>query len=375
MTEPIRVGMDGTPLLGQRSGVGHYTGNLLSALLQATPEWEYLLFSNRPLNGLEPSLLGATQVDRYFRHSRWLWMQTILPGSIRRRQPDLCHFTNALAPLWQAAPYVLTIHDASLFVYGRYHPRARHLTMRLTLPFVAKQAAAIITVSNHSRADLMRILDLPPEKIHVVYEAAADSYQPVEDDAQRRALRQKYALPEKFLLFVGTLEPRKNLRRLVRALHQVRGQGLDYDLVLAGPMGWMMDSFTGEVEALDLEEHVHYLGYVPSADLPALYSLATVFVFPSLYEGFGLPPLEAMACGTPVLTSNRTSMVEVCGEAACLVDPKHEEAIAAGLCTLLRDEELRRELRRRGLERVGHFSWERAARETASVYRSVIEAS
>ena len=373
MRDSMRIGFDGTPLLGQRSGVGYYTSHLLSALVEIQPEWEYLLYSNRPLNGLELPLPQAQQVEqRYFPPSRWLWMQAILPGTIHNSQPNLCHFTNALAPLWQPVPYVLTIHDASLFVYGNYHPRARHLTMRLTLPLVARRAAAVITVSEHSRNDLIRVLSLQPEKIHVVYEAAADEFRPVEDRQALDALRHKYSLPEKFVLYVGTLEPRKNLLRLVRALKQLREQGWTYHLVLAGPMGWMMETFDREVHDMGLQDAVHYLGYVPSEDLPALYSLATVFGFPSLYEGFGLPPLEAMACGTPVLTSNRSSLAEICGDAAYLVDPQSEEDITAGLCALLSDEELRRKLRARGLERVARFSWQRAARETSEVYRQVL---
>ena len=367
-----RIGIDGTPLLGERSGVGNYTGRLLAALLKLTPQWEYLLFSNRPLNGLETELQNATQVKRYFQRSRWLWMQTVLPGSIRRTRADLCHFTNALAPLWQPAPFVLTIHDASLYVYGHYHPRARHLTMRMTLPIVARRASAIITVSNHSRDELVTILGLPREKIHVVYEAAAQCFRPVREPGTLSYLRRKYRLPDKFLLFVGTLEPRKNLVRLARAIGRVRRQGLEHKVVLVGPMGWMMEGFEREVEALGLKDDIIYLGYVAGDDLPGIYSLATAFVFPSLYEGFGLPPLEAMACGTPVLTSDRSSLAEVCGEAALLVDPNSEKAIAAGLTRLLRDETLQHELRQRGLQHVKQYSWERAARETASIYRRIL---
>lgn len=369
----MRIGIDGTPLLGQRSGVGYYTGYLLSALMESRPQWDYLLYSNRPLNGLERPLQKARQVGRRFSPSRWLWMQTLLPLTIQRSRPNLCHFTNALAPLWQPAPFVLTIHDASLFLYGHYHPTARHLTMRLTLPLVARRAAAIITVSQHSRNDLIRVLGLNPDKIHVVYEAADDGFRPVCDVATLDALRRKYVLPPHFVLYVGTLEPRKNLGRLLRALKQVRDEGLPHHLVLAGAMGWMMNAFQQEVRALGLSDVVHYLGYIPRHDLPGLFSLATVFAFPSLYEGFGLPPLEAMACGLPVLTSNGTSLTEICGNAAYLVDPHSVPDIAAGLGALLRDEGLRQTLRNRGLEHVSHFSWNRAARETGDVYHQALQ--
>lgn len=372
-TATTRIGMDGTPLLGQRSGVGYYTGNLLAALAHETPEWQYLLYSNRPLRPLEPDLNGAVEIDSYFPQSRWLWMQMVLPRAIRRNPPQLFHFPNALAPLWQPSPFVLTIHDASLFVYGQYHPWARHLTVRLLLPLVARRADAIITVSHHARAELVRVLGLPPEKIHVVYEAAASHFAPVTDPARLAAVRHKYRLPETFLLYVGTLEPRKNLLRLARAVACLREEGVDVPLIMAGPQGWMMSDFQREVARLGMLDRIRYLGYLPLPDLPVLYSLATVFVFPSLYEGFGLPPLEAMACGTPVLTSNRSSLAEVCGDAACLVDPEDVASISDGLRCLLGDAALRAELSRRGRQRVQRFSWEHAARKTAAVYRQVLE--
>lgn len=368
----ITLGLDGTPLLGQRSGVGHYTGRLLAALIKTNPDWRYYLYSNRPLGELEPGLAGAVQVSSYWPYSRWLWMQLLLPAVIQRSQPHLCHFTNSLAPLWQPRPFVLTIHDASLFLYRHLHPRARHLTMRLILPVLARRAAAIITVSEYARRELQWVLGIPAEKIEAIYEAAPEHFGPVTDAAQRAYLRQKYQLPEKFLLFVGTLEPRKNLTRLVRALGVVRERGYPHRLVLVGPPGWLMDGFEREIERLGLQDRVQFVGYVPAEDLPGLFSLAAVFTFPSLHEGFGLPPLEAMACGTPVLTSNRSSLAEICAGAACLVDPEDEESIAAGLVSLLADDEWRRELGRQGRERAAAFSWERAARETTAVYERVI---
>jgi glycosyltransferase involved in cell wall biosynthesis len=371
----VKVGFDGTPLLGQRSGVGNYTGRLLAALLETNPGWEYRLYSNRPLGQLEPALARTIQATSYFPPSRWLWMQTVLPYVISRFRPDVCHFTNALAPLWQPRPFVLTIHDASLFLYRQYHPTARLLTIRLLLPMVARRASAIVTVSKHARQDLIRVLRLAPDKVHLVYEAAPADYHPVTDASVLMAVRRRHNLPEKFLLYVGTLEPRKNLVRLVRAFAHLRRHGCAHHLVLAGPPGWLMQDFEREIERLDLQQVVHPLGYVPTGDLPALFSMATVFVFPSLYEGFGLPPLEAMACGTPVITSNNSSLAEVCADAALLVDPHDEIALADGLEKLLADAEWRLELGRRGLRRVKDFSWNRAAQETAAIYHDVLRTS
>lgn len=366
------IGFDGTPLLGPRSGVGHYTARLLAAMLSGNAEWDYLLYSNRPFGSLEPELARARQMVSRLPSRRLAWMQFLLPAQIRRSRPQLCHFPNAMAPLWQPQPFILTIHDASLFLFSHYHPRARLMSIRLTLPFLARRAAAIICVSHHARSELTRILNLDPGKVHVVYEAAPAAFQPVTDPCCLEELRQKYRLPERFLLHVGTLEPRKNLSRLVRALHQLRRRGSDIKLVLVGARGWQLDGFDEEIERLSLEDAVHFTGYVPNKDLPGLFSLATLFVFPSLYEGFGLPPIEAMACGTPVLSSNRGSLVEICGDAAYLVDPEDEQALADGLFALLSDADWRAELSRRGLAHARTFSWARAASETVAVYREVL---
>jgi glycosyltransferase involved in cell wall biosynthesis len=368
----ISLGIDGTPLIGQRTGVGNYTARLLSALLDVNQEWEYRLYSNRALRHLELHSSRLVQPSAYFPLSRWLWMQTILSLAIRRDCPDLCHFTNALAPLWLPGPFVLTIHDASLLLYPQYHPRARLLTIRLLLPVVARRASAIIAVSNHARSELIRVLDLPPGKVHVVYEAAPDTYMPVTAPAQLGAVRNRYRLPERYLLYVGTLEPRKNLSCLVRAFGQIRRRWQDHHLIIAGASGWLMENFEREIEQLDLKQSVHLLGYVPDDDLPGLFSMATAFVFPSLYEGFGLPPLEAMACGTPVLTSNTSSLAEICADAAQLVDPQDEASLVAGLEKLLSDAAWRQELAWRGLRRAQAFSWEGAARETTAVYCRVL---
>lgn len=368
----VRIGIDGTPLLGPRSGVGFYTGRLLAAMLACNSEWDYLLYSNRPLGALEPELSGARQIISRLPSKRLVWMQFLLPAQIRRSQPDLCHFPNAMAPIWQPKPFILTIHDASLFLFSHYHPRTRLMSIRLTLPFLARRAAAIICVSHHARTELTRILNLDPERVHVVYEAAPATFQPVTDPHCLEGLRRKYRLPERFLLHVGTLEPRKNLPRLIRALYEIRRRGCDIKLVLVGARGWQLDSFDEEIERLSLQDAVHFTGYVPSTDLPGLFSLATLFVFPSLYEGFGLPPIEAMACGTPVLTSNRGSLPEICGDAAYLVDPEDEQALADGLFALLSDADWRTELARCGLAHARTFSWERAASETVAVYREVL---
>jgi glycosyltransferase involved in cell wall biosynthesis len=369
----VTVGLDGTPLMGQRFGVGHYTGRLLEALLDLEPGWQYLLYSNRPLGKLEPALQKVVESPGYLRQSRWLWMQLVLPWLIARSRPHLAHFPNGLAPLWSPVPFAVTIHDASLFLYSHTHPRARLLAMRLILPLVARRAAAVITVSEHARRDLLRIFRLPPEKVEVVYQAAPAAFRPISDRPRLAQLRWKYRLPEEIILFVGTLEPRKNLVRLLRAFDQVRRCGYRHKLVLVGARGWLTADFDRELERLGLAETVQHLGYVPTADLPGLFNLATLFVFPSLYEGFGLPPLEAMACGTAVLTGNNSALREICGDAAYLVDATDQESVTEGMLELLASPESRAELSRRGLERASHFSWKKTAVQTKAIYERIVD--
>lgn len=372
MPVTTRIGYDATPMLGSRSGIGHYAARLLAGLIAVNPAWEFLLLSKQPLPPLEPELQRAIPLPGHLARSHWLWLQLVSPWIIRRQQPNLCHFTNELAPLWPIRPYVLTLHDASLFLFSQYHPRLRLWTRLKLLPISARKAAAIITVSENSRQDLMRVLKLPADKIHVVSEAAPAHFQPVREAGYLSSLQQQYGLPERFILYVGALEPRKNLYRLIGALAQLRQAGHRHHLVMAGPAGWLMDDFDKRVAELGLEDAVHHLGYVPTADLPGLFSLAEVFAFPSLYEGFGLPVLEAMACGTPVLTTHNGALAELAHGAAELVDPEDEDSIAAGLRHLVEDADWRRELSRCGRERAAQYTWQRAAQETTAVYQKVL---
>ena len=370
----MRLGFEATPLLGPRSGVGHYTSRLLRNLITQNEGWAYLLYSNRQLE-LEEPLQTAALVPGYLPVSRWLWMQAVLPQLIRRSKPDLCHYPNASAPLYQTTPFILTIHDASLFLYAHYHPRKRLFAIRLFLPALARRAAAVITVSHHARRDIVQALSLPPDKVKVVYNAAPPHFQPVTDPTQLAQLRHHYHLPKRYILYLGTLEPRKNLVRLVRSFAQVHRQKPDVHLLLAGPSGWMMEGLQREVLQLGLETAVRYLGYIPTIDLPGVLSLAQCLAFPSLYEGFGLPALEAMACGTPVLTSSNSAMAEVCGSAAYLVEPTDEGALTYGLNDLLHNSDLRYHLRQLGLQRASHYSWAKTARQTAAVYRQVLDSN
>ncbi|HLF28108.1 MAG TPA: glycosyltransferase family 1 protein [Anaerolineae bacterium] len=367
---PGLIGFDTTPLEGRHhSGVGQYTRQLLAALVARGDRWRYALLAGRPLNGrLPPGTLGqiGTRLP-----NRTLWMQLALPRTLAQLQPELCHFTNSIAPLVLPCPFVVTLHDMSLFLCTDTQPAKSLLAVRTILPRIARQASAIITVSHSARQDILQVLHAPPEKVHVVYEAAAPEFHVIQDTPELDRVQRKYGLHDPFILCVGTIQPRKNLGRLVEAFAQVRRQGRREQLVLAGQFGWKYAGLLQQIEELGVSDAVRLTGYVPDADLPALYNLARVVAFPSLYEGFGLPVIEGMACGVPVITSNRSSMAELGSGAALLVDSMQPEALADGLSRLLSDATLRAELREAGLARAAEFSWARAAEETAKVYERV----
>ncbi len=365
------IGFDATPLqIARHSGVGNYTAQLLTALIDQSDAREYVLLANRRLNGETPAGTGG-QVGRRF-PNRSAWMQLALPHDLATIRPDVCHFTNSLAPLRAPCPIVITLHDMSLFVHARLHPLKSQLFVRPIIPAVAHRAAAIITVSQHAKREIVMGLQVPPDKVHVIYEAAAPQYRVLADAVELDRVRQCYGLRRPFVLYVGTIEPRKNLTRLVTAFAQARRHCPELELVLVGQLGWKYSSLFKAIEDLDLKHAVRRLGYVPNEDLPALYNLARALAFPSLYEGFGLPVVEAMACGTPVLTSNGSSLAEIAANASYLIDPLDVDDIVRGLVALVEDDDLHARLRIAGLTRSAQLSWQRAAAETVRVYDAVL---
>jgi glycosyltransferase involved in cell wall biosynthesis len=368
----VRVAYDITSIDGQPSGVGNYTLHLLTHLLSANSGHEYLTLSNRP--GCPEPLLPYTTApaSRLFPRSRMFWMQCVLPGSLRALRPHLAHYTNSIAPLFSPCPYVVTIHDMTLSLLPGYHPLRKQLLVRPIVALVARRARQIITVSEHARQDVIRVLRVPAERVSVTLEAAASCFSPASEE-ERTRVRADYGINGPYVLYVGTLEPRKNLVRLVRAWHSLRRAGkIPHRLVMVGARGWQDGPIFETVRALGCEDAITFTGYVPQADLPALYSAADAFVFPSLSEGFGLPVVEAMACGTPVLISSAPALVEVAGGAALQVDAASQRSIGDGLERLLTDGPLRSTLRERGLARAGALSWEQTARQTLKVYREAL---
>jgi glycosyltransferase involved in cell wall biosynthesis len=297
---------------------------------------------------------------------RVMWEQLVQPWVLRRIGAELVHGPVFVGPLFASCPFVVTIHDLSFIRFPNLFRPANRLYLTVFTRLSARRARRLIAVSAHAAAETTHLLGVPAERVDVVYHGVDPEFRPLPAN-QVTTFRQRRGLPEQFLFFVGTLEPRKNLVRLVQAFARV------YDgrasLVLAGGRGWLYDDLFAEVKALGLTDAVIFPGYVMNEELPLWYNAATAMAYPSVYEGFGLPVLEAQACGTPVLTSNLSSLPEAAGDAALMVDPYDIDALAEGLSRLLMDEPLRRDLRERGLIHARRFRWSNTARETARVYR------
>jgi glycosyltransferase involved in cell wall biosynthesis len=296
---------------------------------------------------------------------RVLWEQLAQPWVLRRIEADLVHGPAFVAPLLAPCPAVVTIHDLSFIRFPAMFRPGNRFYLTVLTRLSAQRARRLIAVSAHTAAETMRLLGVEPQRIDVVYHGVDPAFRPLPAE-EVTAFRQQQGLPERFVLFVGTLEPRKNLVRLVEAFARVRDGHTR--LVLAGGKGWLYEDLLARIEALNLSKQVIFAGYVPGDVLPWWYNAAVALVYPSLYEGFGFPVIEAQACGTPVLTSNVSSLPEAAGDAAVMVDPYDVEALAAGLHRLLTDGALRQELRGRGLAHAQQFSWPRTAQGTARVY-------
>lgn len=380
----MRVALDGQPLLTPLAGVGHYTRQLIHALARVDARQHYYVVAPRPLRALTRRRVPLVEFSEPN-------VEAIIPGwwattraRVERRlggspemsrgadpPGDVFHATNHMFPFrLRTARTVLTIHDLTLLLFPEWHPTDRLAVMGRALAPSAARADCIVTPSQFTRDDVLKLLPVEPERVVVIPGGVDPIFkpQPVADVVAR--LTPLGLRAGDYLLFLGTIEPRKNLARLLQAV-ELAGPTIG-PLVLAGGRGWNNAAIRAAIARLARDGRIRDLGYVADDLRPALCAGARAFVYPSLYEGFGLPPLEAMACGTPVLTSDVSALPEVLGDAALYVDPEDVSALAAALIRLWDDEGLRADLRARGLARAREFSWDRTARLTLDVYRSVL---
>jgi glycosyltransferase involved in cell wall biosynthesis len=352
----------------------------LTRALACRPEIDRLVIlaqrSRLPLLGIvEDAHLQVKIIPDLPVPARLLWEQMALPSLAKRLGIDLLHSLHYTMPLLYRGPSVVTLHDLTFFLFPQLHILPKRFFFRLFTRLSARRAAALAAVSEGTRQDAIRLLGVPPEKIFTTRLGVPPEFHPVSDPVSLEAARRRYGLPARFILFVGLLEPRKNLPMLLRAFAGIAGRLPDTRLVVVGRKGWMVDQALRLVNGLGLDGRVHFTGYVPREDLPLIFNLAEVFVYPSLYEGFGLPVLEALACGTPAITTDVSSMPEIVGEAGVLVPPGDEPRLAQALLDLLDDPGRRRTLSEAGPLRAAAFTWERTAAETVAIYQHVLENS
>jgi glycosyltransferase involved in cell wall biosynthesis len=377
----MHVAIDARYVSRLQSGVGHYTQRLVGGLaaIDARNRYTCLVVQGGPdLPG--PEWDGArwrrwpTRVSFENHLAGDLWLLGYLPLRLRRLAVDVYHGPAVFLPLVKLGyRTVVTIHDLVSFLFPETVPRKYALYMRLMTRLAVRSADRIIAVSGATRDDLTRVLRVPEEKVVVIHEAVAPEFSAA-DPAAVTSVIERYDIRPPYCLFVGNLEPRKNLSRLIEAFGLLRGRraavsgGRPLQLVLVGTRGWLYSSIFGTVATQGAPSDIVFTGYVPASDLPALYAGAECFVFPSLYEGFGLPVLEAMAAGTPVVASRVGAIPEVAGDAALLVDARRPAELAAAIETVLTDATLRARLVTLGRARARVFTWEAVARQTLAVY-------
>jgi glycosyltransferase involved in cell wall biosynthesis len=298
-----------------------------------------------------------------------------IPSAVRRWNIDVLH-SSYIAPPALSCPAVVSIHDIAYEHFPSFFSLRDRLVLSTLVPRSARCASRVLTLSESSRRDLVECYGISPDKIVAIPLAPAPEFRPVLDDSQMEEIRQRYGTSTRYILAVGNLQPRKNISRLVEAYASLRVESDSLPrLVIVGRAQWRASEVYRTVERSGLQEQVRFTGYVPDEDLVPLYSGSEVLVYPSIYEGFGLPILEAMACGTPVITSRTSSMPEVAGDAALLVDPYSTAEIAETISLVLTNENLKQDLAKRGLKRAAQFTWEQTAQETLSVYRQVANRS
>ena len=351
----MRIAIDMQPTLGRKTGIGQYTSKLIAALRSVAPEHEYVELT-----------LGRDVVMRTDRRLRWQQVQLVRRA--RQAGASLLHVPGFDAPVRKKVPVVLTVHDLIGMLFPQNFPPVSRLYWSKWLPFTARFADRIIADSQCTRLDILRLIHIPTERVSVIPLGVEAHFQPQSAEAIRQT-REHYGLSANYILYVGTIEPRKGIDTLINAFARLEGRPA-LELVIVGKKGWYWDAVFQTITP-EIATRVRVLDYVHDDALPALYAGAAVFAFASRYEGFGLPVLEAMACGTPVVCANSSSLPEIVADSAWMVFPDDVGALARALDELLSDHGLADEFRHKGLERTRMFTWEKTALATLAVYQSL----
>lgn len=368
----MKIGIDARSMLGTRTGIGRYLETLLPKLAEIDRENEYLLYFDRPPD--RDVIPGANFHTRVIRlpagNNYFTWLQLRLPGALKKEKVDLFHFTFYTMPFRRlSCRAVVTMADISYETHPEWYSLKSRIAMRPFSRLAARRSDLIITTSEFSRREIADTYRVPEEKIRVTYLSPYQSFERYRNE-NRHTMKKRFRLGDRYILYVGSLHTRRNTARLLEAFAKVRNRGIDTQLVFVGKKEHPFENFEEDVSALGLGGSVRFLDFVEEKDLVGLYYGADIFIYPSLYEGFGLPVLEAMYCGIPVITSKTTSLPEVAGEGALLIDPLSVDAMAGAMDTLSRDRTLRARLIEKGKKRAALFTGEKLARETLDAYQT-----
>ncbi len=388
----MRIAIDYTAAVHQGGGIGRYTKGLVKALMSLDRQNEYTLFVAGQIGtqdtqctthdtGYKPDLdipsnfrLKSIPVSDRVLNIVWHRLRLPLPVEAFTGKADVFHSPDFVLPLVWRARAIVTVHDLSFMRTPQCAEPSLRAYLNKVVPRSIQRADLILADSHNTKRDIIELLGVDARKIQVVPAGVGERFHPIDDEATLEKVRRRYHLEEPFILSVSTLEPRKNFTGLIEAYAQLieRGsqiQRIPHKLVIAGAKGWLYEEIFATVERLGLAERVIFPGFVAEEDLPALYNLADLLAFPSLYEGFGLPPLEAMACGTPVVTSNSSSLPEIVGGVGIMVEATDTEGLVEAMRRALQDGELRRSMIEKGLEQAKKFSWRKAAEKLLGAYR------
>lgn len=368
----MRVGISLLCAKKYRTGTENVAFNLVRNLAKVDKKNEYVIFTNnysRDWLSLPSDRLNTVNVKLTSHRIIWFWEHLFFHLDRRKKSLDLVHFPQAGGVVGFRGKFVLTVHDLKYQLGPDYKKFRQRLLYAAWYKANVLRASMIVTVSEYVKNQILQHFSLPPEKVRVVYNGVDERFKPL---SRSTSFRANYRLPDEYVLFVGATTASKNLKRTIQAFKYVREKNhLNHHFIIAGGRAEEHNKLQSYVKHISLEDFVHFIGYFPDNDLPQLYSNASLFVFTSIAEGFGIPPLEAMACGTPVVCSNTTSLPEVVGESAILVDPFSVDSIARGIGIAMLDTSVREEFVRKGFARAKMFSWQRAASEMVSVYEEV----
>jgi len=362
----MKIGIAARGLDGQ-GGPKQYIESLLTSLLKVGREHEFYYFYNSP--DFKGKYLEANEVVLKS-SSKLVWDYYQIPKAVNKYGIDVMFFPKNVLPFFVDCKSIIVIHDLAYYIPElNAYPLIDTVYMRLMIKSSVKRAHHIIAISENTKKDIIKYTGVEEDKISVVYEAPDRKFGQIFDKTELDIIKIEYNLPEQFIFCCDTITPRKNTARLLAAFDLIKDK-IPHKLVLTGGVSWKSKTVSDMVDSM--KDSVIKLGYVPDGDMPLLYNLADLFVYPSLYEGFGLPPLEAMACGCPVITSNTSSISEVVGDAGVMVDPYNIDDLAKAMYDILTNDALRENMTKKGLERAKMFSWEKTARETLKVCKEVL---